>query len=177
MLSASSGEQLARAQLSGPHPPALKATGLAIAPDGRTIAVNRVTHVELWRLALEGNVADALRLKTVLLLPVTARVDCPVPVAFSADGGRLAAGCDSAVVWDLATRREVLRLVPDAEGRIGGVPAWIDEGFAFSADGQTILTTHGVWDVPEAASTRSGQARQASGAIFGNGQGAGDQVS
>ena len=36
----------------------------------------------------------------------------------------------------------------DAEGNIGGEPAWIDEAFALSADGRVILTTYGVWDEP-----------------------------
>jgi hypothetical protein len=49
------------------------------------------------------------------------------------------------------TGREVFRLVPDAEGKIGGQPSWIDEGFALSADGRAILTPHGIWDVPDRA--------------------------
>jgi hypothetical protein len=152
VLSTATGEELARAKLSGPPPRPLQAIRAAMAPDGRTIALNRVTHVELWRLVETSAAAPAtLHLEAVLLLPVTSSVGCPASVAFSADGGRLAAGCDSAVVWDLTTRREVFRLVPDAEGKIGGAPSWIDEGFAFSADGRAILTTHGVWDVPDPA--------------------------
>jgi hypothetical protein len=124
-----------------------------MAPDGRTIALNRATHIELWRFAeASASAPAALHLKAVLMLPATAGFECLVPVAFSADGSRLAAGCDSAVVWDSTTRREVFRLVPDAEGKIGGAPSWIDEGFALSADGHAIFTTHGVWDVPDPAS-------------------------
>jgi hypothetical protein len=51
VLSTASGEELDRARLSGPGPSAMKWSRLAMAPDGRTIALNRVTHVEIWRLA------------------------------------------------------------------------------------------------------------------------------
>ncbi len=154
VLSTASGEQLDRVRLPSPRTSAMKWSRLAMTPDGRSIALNWVTHVEIWRSAREENAAvpEALHLESVLLLPITGRSACPVPLAFSADGGRLAAGCDSAVVWDMNTRQEVFRLVPDAEGKIGGTPAWIDEGFALSADGRAILTTHGVWDVPDPAS-------------------------
>jgi hypothetical protein len=157
VLSTTSGEELARVKLSELRVRPLQAIRAAMAPDGRIIAINRTTHVELWRLVeASARTPAALRLEAVLLLPVASSAGCPVPLAFSANGGRLAAGCDSAVVWETNTWRELLRLVPDAEGKIGGEQAWIDEGFALSADGRTILTTHGVWDVPDLAPAPSG---------------------
>jgi hypothetical protein len=53
VLSTGSGGELARARLSGPSQPQRRAIGVAMAPDGQAIAVNRRTHVELCHLAID----------------------------------------------------------------------------------------------------------------------------
>ena len=101
-------------------------TGLALSPDGKTLAVaGRV--VQLWQTA------TGQRIGTALPAADDGRYQA---VAFSPDGTTLATlGADgTARIWDVATRQQIgAPLTVDRPGTSGGA-------VAFSPDGRTLVT-------------------------------------
>jgi WD40 repeat protein len=98
--------------------------GMAFRPDGRQLALGvTMKTVQVWDLAGATKVAD---------------LDSKVPVrrlAFSPEGGLLAAWCDdrAVVAWELPSGRERFRVA----AAVPGVP----ELLAFSADGRHVVLT------------------------------------
>jgi len=104
------GSQIARGRFT--YAPAIR-----FSPDGRRLAVNCGTHVEIWNLgpldsgAGGGSAPGAPHLADAFLLPFGPEpgpIDYGVTsLAFSADGNRLAATNTQGVVYDLARSRRV----------------------------------------------------------------------
>ena len=114
--------RLASAPLSGNG----TVTGLAISPDGKTLAVAG-RGVQLWQTA------TGQRIGTALPAASGGRYRA---VAFSSDGTALATlGADgTARLWDVATRQQIgAPMTVDSPGTSGGA-------VAFSPDGKTLVT-------------------------------------
>jgi WD40 repeat protein len=82
---------------------------LRFSPDGRTLAINRGSHVELWNVRADpagGSKALELRLHDVFLLPYAVMEPALV---FSPDGKLLAASNGSLVVYEIDERRKASR--------------------------------------------------------------------
>jgi WD40 repeat protein len=146
---------------------------VAFSPDGRVLITGSEERpievrtsplvgkgTSLWTM-WRGNTAEAVRLWDVasrtqigaLSLPPLLHLQC---LALSPDGGTLAGGCTGgcAVLWDVAARRERLRLFLEPEhrayyqwcelgNRIGPLlPEWKArvQAVAFSPDGKTLAT-------------------------------------
>jgi hypothetical protein len=126
----------------------------ALSRDGLRLALNRKSHVELYSRT-DPNAAFAL--EAVMLLPPNYDEAHLLPVGtigFSADGSRLAAGFGTLLVWDLATGREILRLVPEGLGGIpDGAGGLIDlaHGFHLLPDGRRFVTADGLYEIVEPA--------------------------
>jgi hypothetical protein len=99
---------------------------VAFSPDGKTAAVARRDGlIQLWRLTGKPEA-----------VPFEAK-GAVFAVALSADGKTLAAGTGGGTVklWDVATRKELAALKPQAGGLV--------RALAFAPDGKTLAAAHG----------------------------------
>jgi len=116
---------------------------VAFSPDGKRLAVGSADGtLRLWDMAT----------RRLLGQPLTDGLGAVAGLAYSPDGGALAAGQGRAVVlWDIATRRPLGQPLSGAAGTVTSV--------AFSPDGRTLAAGRGhsvvLWDV--ATRRRSGQ--------------------
>jgi WD40 repeat protein len=137
-----------------------KGTGVAISPDGETVAVTfGKVNRDIVLMYLPGGAREAVHTvipthpdvvrlysvatgKEVAVLKGHSRP--PLCVAFSPDGKRVVTGCDDTIkLWDPATGAEILTVGRYPSGQVNNV--------AFSPDGRKILSTHNrfeirIWD-------------------------------
>lgn len=128
---------------------------IALSSDQTRVAVNLSERVEIWRLAeplklasqeRAASQADPWTLEQVLVLPPLGDVPSHLSIAFSADGRKLAAGYLSAIVWEVGTWRTLWRAPLTYAIRLSFHRGF---GFIFTADGQRIISSCCLWEVPE----------------------------
>jgi WD40 repeat protein len=122
-----------------------------LSQDGLRLALNRRSHVELYR---RTDRSAAFALEAVMLLPPNYDDAHLMPVGtigFSADGSRLAAGFGTLLVWDLATGREILRLLPGRAADDAGGTIDLAHGLHLLPDGRRFVTADGLFEIVEPA--------------------------
>jgi WD40 repeat protein len=115
-------------------------------PDGRALAtINVAERIELW------DVASGNRIRRLCCVALCG------DLAFSPDGSVLASGGHWPRLWNLATGREIRRLVETRDPAFGAI--------AFSPDGRTLATgsqdgTARLWEAASGRQLRSAAPRQ-----------------
>jgi len=130
-----------------------RAGKLSFSPDGKVLAVNCGSHIELWRIKFNSdhvNQVHGVELYNAILLPYFYTASREISLAWSLDGRLLAAGNGSVIVYDVDKGAKVLRLTPQGLFLHPTDPNNASHTLEFSPDGKSIFTgtNEGIYRYP-----------------------------